>query len=306
MITGSQGFVCSYICEEFLDYGYKVIGVDNYSKCGKISKPHNDCQNFRFYEMDITSPDFVSLCIDEKPRIIIAGAALVGGINYYGKYPYDILTTNERITANTFDAALNLHKKNLFNKIIVLSSSLVYEQSDKIPYKEDDVITAPLSTYGMQKLASEYFCYGAYQQYGLKYNIARLFNCVGIGKTNYVLSDLIDKIKTKPRPLAILGDGTQVRSFVHCKDVAKAIRLIAQNQSTNMCFNISTPEHSSILQLAQKIWIKLHGSLDDFVYTTLPSPTNNVQTSIADTSKIEKELRFTAKITLDQTIDEIL
>ena len=164
MVTGSQGFVCSYICKEFLDYGYEVIGVDNYSKCGKISKPHDDCKNFRFYEMDVTSSNFVSLCIDEKPNTIIAGAALVGGINYYTKYPYDILAINEKIIANTFDAALNLHKKNIFNKIIVLSSSLVYEQSNKIPYKEEDVHNIPISTYALQKLSSEYFCDGAYQQ----------------------------------------------------------------------------------------------------------------------------------------------
>ncbi|PIZ98956.1 MAG: glycosyl transferase family 2 [Candidatus Levybacteria bacterium CG_4_10_14_0_2_um_filter_35_8] len=69
-------------------------------------------------------------------------------------------------------------------KITVISSSMVYELADKFPTKEDEVskIPPPLSTYGFQKFACEYFAKGAWEQYKLPYTIVRPFNCVGIGE----------------------------------------------------------------------------------------------------------------------------
>ena len=54
LVTGSQGFIGSYLCQEFLNAGYKVIGVDNYSKYGKIARPHDKHKNFTFFEWDVS------------------------------------------------------------------------------------------------------------------------------------------------------------------------------------------------------------------------------------------------------------
>ena len=140
---------------------------------------------------------------------------------------------------------------------------------------------------------------------GLKYNIARLFNCVGPGKTNYVLSDLTTKIIAGQHPLEILGDGKSIRSFIHGKDIGRAIRLMITGKN-NECFNVSTNEHTSILELVKKIWSQFYGSADSFSYVLKPISGNDVTNSVADVSKAEKELGFSAKITIDETIKEIL
>ena len=61
---------------------------------------------------------------------------------------------------------------------------MVFESTTQIPTPEGAELTSPppLSTYGFQKLACEYFAKGAWQQYGLPYTIVRPFNCVGIGE----------------------------------------------------------------------------------------------------------------------------
>ena len=46
LITGSQGFIGSYLCAEFLEKGYHVVGVDNFSKYGPITRPHDNHPNF--------------------------------------------------------------------------------------------------------------------------------------------------------------------------------------------------------------------------------------------------------------------
>ena len=60
---------------------------------------------------------------------IISGAAMIGGITYFHKYAYDLLATNERIMASTFDLAIKLHQQGILKRIIALSSSMVFENT---------------------------------------------------------------------------------------------------------------------------------------------------------------------------------
>src|SRR5438067_13112271 len=113
-----------------------------------------------------------------------AGAARIGGISYFHAFAYDLLAENERICAATFDAALTAFRLGRLQKITVLSSSMVFEAASVFPTPEGAQLTSPppRSTYGFQKLATEYFAGGAHEQYSLPYTIVRPFNCVGIGE----------------------------------------------------------------------------------------------------------------------------
>ena len=114
----------------------------------------------------------------------MAGAAKIGGISYFHEYAYDLIAENERITAAAFDAAIWARREARLQKILVMSSSMVFESATVFPTPEGAQITSPPphSTYGFQKLACEYFARGAWEQYKLPYTIVRPFNCVGIGE----------------------------------------------------------------------------------------------------------------------------
>src|ERR1041384_4834691 len=109
---------------------------------------------------------------------------MIGGISYFHEYAYELLAENERITASTFDAAIWAFKNKKLKKINVLSSSMVFESATEFPTPEgaERRSPPPLSTYGFQKLATEYFAQGAHEQYQLPYTVIRPFNCVGIGE----------------------------------------------------------------------------------------------------------------------------
>ena len=89
----------------------------------------------------------------------IAGAAMIGGISYFHTYAYDLLATNERIIAASCDAAIEAHHAGRLQKVTYLSSSMVFESADSWPSAEgqEHEIPPPLSSYGFQKLAVEYF-----------------------------------------------------------------------------------------------------------------------------------------------------
>ena len=112
LLTGSQGFIGSYVCLELLNKGYEVVGIDNFSKYGPITRPHDNHPNFKLIQMDVRDLDKLKELPKELLDIdyVIAGAAMIGGISYFHKYAYDLLATNERILASTFDLAIRLFK----------------------------------------------------------------------------------------------------------------------------------------------------------------------------------------------------
>src|SRR5690606_60509 len=114
----------------------------------------------------------------------VAGAAMIGGISYFHTYAYDLLATNERIMASSCDAAIDAFQNGSLEKVTYLSSSMVFESTASWPSYEgqERQIPPPLSSYGFQKLAVEYYARAAFDQYGLPYTIVRPFNCVGRGE----------------------------------------------------------------------------------------------------------------------------
>ena len=91
LITGSQGFIGSYLCAEFLSKGYKVVGVDNFSKYGPIARPHDNHPNFHLIEMDVIDFDANNILPElQDVEYIISGAAMIGGITYFHKYASSI------------------------------------------------------------------------------------------------------------------------------------------------------------------------------------------------------------------------
>ncbi|MDP7038505.1 MAG: NAD(P)-dependent oxidoreductase, partial [Myxococcota bacterium] len=229
LVTGASGFIAGYLIEELLQHNHQVIGLDNFSKYGVLEKSYDNHPDYTFVEGDAKDTEVLATQLKDCDHFV-AAAAMIGGISYFHEYAYDLLAENERITAAAFDAAIHAHKSHQLQKLTVLSSSMVFESTEIYPSKEGDQLKSPppLSTYGFQKLATEYYAQGALQQYGLPYTIVRPFNCVGIGERralgdadirsgniklalSHVVPDLVQKVLKKQSPLHILGDGKQIR-----------------------------------------------------------------------------------------------
>src|SRR5260370_28892306 len=81
-------------------------------------------------------------------------------------------------------AAAGARRSGRRERVDVMSSSSVVESSEVVPAPEGAELASPppRSTYGFQKLATEFFARGAHEQYSLPYTIVRPFNCVGVGE----------------------------------------------------------------------------------------------------------------------------
>jgi nucleoside-diphosphate-sugar epimerase len=324
LVTGSAGFIAGYLVKELLDAGHRVRGIDNFSKYGRVSREYDSHPNYEFVTGDCTDVALMRELADGCNQVI-AAAALIGGITYFHSFPYDLLAENERILAATFDAAIAAHKKQTLSRIVVISSSMVFESADIFPTPEGAELTSPPphSTYGFQKLSAEYFARGANQQYGLPYTIVRPFNCVGTGEgralvdkevvsgniklaMSHVLPDLAQKVLKGQRPLHILGRGDQIRHYTHGRDLARGIRM-AMESSAAICedFNLSTDASTSVLELARLVWQVAEVNAP-FDYVCDDPFIHDVQRRIPDTRKAREVLGFSAEIPIEQSVREVV
>jgi nucleoside-diphosphate-sugar epimerase len=324
LVTGAAGFICGYLVPELLEAGHDVVGLDNFSKYGPIEKSYDRHPRYQLVEGDAKDSELIRKLAAECDQVV-AGAAMIGGISYFHEYAYDLLAENERILAATFDAAISLRKAKL-QKINVLSSSMVYENASVFPTPEGAQLLSPppSSTYGFQKLASEYFARGAWEQYQLPYTIIRPFNCVGIGERrarsdaqvmsgnirlamSHVVPDLVQKVIKGQDPLHILGDGSQVRHYTYGGDLARGIRLCMESAAArNEDFNISTDRSTTVKELATIIWRKVHGPERPLTLVSDPPFEYDVARRVPDVSKACRVLGFKATTPLEQVLDEVI
>src|SRR5712691_8027178 len=174
LVSGSAGFIGGDLVEELLGRGYEVVGVDNFSKYGRVKKSYDDHPHYQLVEGDCQNVELMTSLLDGCDHFI-AGAAMIGGISYFHTYAYDLLATNERIVAASCDAAINVWPAGRLRKVTYIISSMVFESTDRWPSVEGDErrVAPPLSSYGFQKLAVEYFARAARDQYGVPYTILR-------------------------------------------------------------------------------------------------------------------------------------
>src|SRR6266567_6621069 len=126
LVSGSAGFIGGYVVEELLGKGYAVVGIDNYSKYGKVAKSYDGHPDYHFVEGDARDVELMTRLLSDCDHFI-AGAAMIGGISYFHTYAYDLLAANERITAAAGDAAINAYRAGRLRKVTYLSSSMVFE-----------------------------------------------------------------------------------------------------------------------------------------------------------------------------------
>src|SRR3954454_21713082 len=325
LVSGSSGFIGGYVVQELLGRGHEVVGIDNHSKYGPVSRSYDSDPRYRLVEGDCRENDLLSDLLARCDHFI-AGAAMIGGISYFHAYAYDLLATNERIIAASCDAAIKAHRAGRLQKVTYLSSSMVFESTPTWPSYEgqEREVPPPLSSYGFQKLAVEYFARAAWDQYQLPFTIVRPFNCVGVGEgralgetevlsgnvklaMSHVVPDLVQKVLKGQDPLHILGDGSQVRHYTYGGDLAAGIVTAMEHpDARNDDFNLSTAQSTTVLQLAEVIWRKIKGTEEPLRVVSDDPYEYDVQRRVPDVEKAKRVLGFEATTSLEEMLDEVV
>jgi UDP-glucose 4-epimerase len=314
LALGGSGFIGSYVVRELLNRGYEVTVVDNFSKYGFLT---HDFYSHPKFTLKVKDVRMMYPAEFRGYSHILCLAALIGGIGYFHKIPYQIARDNTEILAYAIDCTLAASPKALF---VYFSSSMVYERMQR-PVTENDALNqpVPITNYGMQKLFGEFLVRGARQEFGLEHLIVRPFNAVGGGELPkvtakgdvefgmaHVIPDFVYKAMIKQAPFEIFGDGGQVRTFTHARDVAEAMGMLLEKGVKNDDFNICGNNTCKMGDLAQRIWARVNPGLDFPGFKHLPVSPADVRFRIGVAEKAKRILAWEPKYDLDAIIEDTL
>ena len=249
IVTGGAGFVGSHLCEALVDLGADVISLDDLS-AGKESNVElfKGRNNFRFAEMDICADDAAM-------RELFAG---VDTVFHNAASKKNICLDNpQRDLEVNAGGALNLLRHAMdagVRKFVHASTGSVYGEPQIFPTTEDHPL-APVSYYGVSKLAGERYVDVFRHLYGLDTTILRYFHVYGPRQESNefggVVSIFLRRITEGKNPV-VFGHGEQVRSFTYVKDlVAANIAAATDPAATGEAYNVASGIRVTINDLAK-------------------------------------------------------
>jgi nucleoside-diphosphate-sugar epimerase len=239
LVTGGCGFIGSHLVKRLVSYGAKVKVFEK-----EVRNKHEGTEyisgDVRNYQDLLKAMEGIS--------VVFHFSALLG-VERIRDIPADVMEVNLRGTINALKAA-EAHEVERF---LIASSSEVYGEPRKLPISEDDD-KAPVSFYGVSKLAAEGYCMAYYKQRGLKTTSLRFFNVYGPGQTErFVIPIFISKV-AKGEPPVIYGHGNQSRCYTFVDDAIDGVILSSSlKEGIGEAFNIGNDEEVSVEQLAQYI-----------------------------------------------------
>lgn len=291
IVTGGAGFIGSHLTERLVKEGYSVHIIDNLST-GLKSRVHPKA---KFYKVDITNLKQISPIF--KGASFVFHLAALPRVQFSIDDPIKTHQVNVNGTLNVLMAA----KEAKVKRVIYSASSSAYGEQKKLPLKED-MQSKPLSPYGFQKYSGEHYCRIFSSVFGLETVCLRYFNVYGKGmseKGSYLPVFVIFlKQKKENKPLTIIGDGKQKRSFTHVDDVVSANISAAKSLKAGKgeVINICANKAYSINEVAKLI-------SNNIIY--LPERNGEIKISLGSNVLARKLINWKPKIDLKMGLEEL-
>jgi nucleoside-diphosphate-sugar epimerase len=124
---------------------------------------------------------------------------------------------------------------------------------------------------------------------------------------SHVVPDLVQKVVKGQDPLHILGDGTQIRHYTYGADLAEGIVTAMEHpDALNEDFNLSTPESTTVLELAEAIWVAIMGPEVPCHGVSDPTVERVVSRRVPAAEKAKRVLGFEATTSLEKILQDVV
>ena len=297
-VTGCAGLLGSNYTRHLIANGHRVIGIDDLSGGYKAFLPKDD--NFTFVKFDLERrKKVVELFEEHKPDVLVHFAAyaaeglspFIRNFNYRNNLICSANLINECITHNT--------------KMIFTSSMAVYGEQEP-PFTEDKR-PQPIDPYGVAKYAVEVDLELARQQFGLRYNIVRPHNVLGIYQNIWdryrnVIGIFIRKALNN-QPILVYGDGEQTRAFSDIKYYMDPFDKLLTDYDGEV-FNIGADKYFSLNEVAEAVQ-KIGKKYGYDVPIEHGEPRHEVKHAYCDHTKAKSILGFRDETNLEELIESV-
>jgi nucleoside-diphosphate-sugar epimerase len=252
LVTGAAGFIGSHLSEALLDRGDEVLGVDRLSDYYDPSLKRRNLESllerdgFRIDEVDLTEADLEALL--EGVDVVFHLAGQPGVRVSWGDEFQLYLSDNVLATQRLLEAAKGAH----LGRFVLASSSSIYGDADSFPTPES-AKPAPVSPYGMTKLAAEHLCNIYAKGFGVPATSLRYFTIFGPRQRPDMAFNRFIAAALTDQPIELFGDGEQRRDFTYVADAVAATMAAGERGEPGAVYNIAGGNSATVNEVIATI-----------------------------------------------------
>ncbi len=246
VILGAGGFLGRYLQAEFATASYQVVGVDrSFASSESILQGVQRC-SLALGGPDASEPELRELLQKYAPELLIHAAGLASVPLSVANQEIDffshVVLTDRILRAVAAEAPRC--------RVVYLSSAAVYGQPEDLPIREAAAIH-PISPYGFHKRMAELLLERAVRCDGVAGVSARIFSAYGRGLQRQVVWEACAQA-VRLGQVELQGTGRETRDFIHGRDVARAIRILAEKSAgVGEAVNVASGVETSIREVAE-------------------------------------------------------
>jgi dTDP-glucose 4,6-dehydratase len=244
VITGGLGFIFSYVTEYFVQKGWLVVVIDNFSDG---AHPEIIDGSFKHHNVHMANPEVIDCILEENPDYLIHAAAITD-VDYSIREPHRTMMKNTLGMLHTFEAARRLQN---LKKFMYVATDEIYGECDR-PMKEDDIIL-PKNPYSCSKAVGSLVRVAYDNTYPIlrgKTVETRMCNVFGGRQDTRKIMPQIKKSLEEGYSIPLHADGAGYREYIYVKNIPPAIDLILQ-EGTGV-YNMSLGDGLTVIELIAK------------------------------------------------------
>ncbi|MBI4348179.1 MAG: NAD-dependent epimerase/dehydratase family protein [Elusimicrobia bacterium] len=292
LVTGGAGFIGSKLAQRLCDDGHEVSVVDNLSTGSRDNVP----KAAEFIKLDLASPSFEKK-LPAGPFDAVCHLAAQSSGEISSEDPGYDLRANAGSTVGLARWCLRQGPP----RFLYASSMAVYGDLETLPARESSPC-APLSPYGVSKLASEHFLRIAGRE-GLKSTSLRMFSVYGPGQNMGNLKQGMASIYLayilRGLEVPVKGSLDRFRDFVYVDDVVDGwVAALGKPETLSLVYNLGSGKQTTVRQLLGAL-LRATGKPDAYPIAE-KAPTPGDQFGLyADITRARAELGWQPKTALE-------
>ena len=297
LISGAAGFIGSHLCDRLLAGGHTVVGLDNLITGSRHNLAHLQGRpDFRLIDCDVTR----EIAADGRFDHVWHLASLASPKEYLA-HPIETLESGSTATRNMLEIARRDEAR-----FLLTSTSECY--GDPLEHPQAETYwghvnpVGPRSCYDESKRYAEAFTMAYYRTFGVRTNIARIFNTYGPRMAlndGRVVPAFLDQA-LRGEPLTIYGDGNQTRSFCYVTDLVDGLVKLSASEE-RLPVNLGNPVELTILEFAERIRRLVNSNL---AFKFEPLPQDDPRKRRPDISKAKRVLGWEPNVSLEDGLRE--
>lgn len=325
LVTGAAGFIGFHLIKALLQVGlvdknYSIVGIDNLNDYYsvdlkkqrlKILSTLSASRNFKFLKLDLADREKIASLFADYQFDVVINLGAQAGVRYSLENPHAYIDSNVVGFLNILEGCRNNKVKHL----IYASSSSVYGMNTKQPFSVEDNVDFPISLYAATKKSNELLAHSYSHLYDIATTGLRFFTVYGpYGRPDMAYFSFTKKILAG-ESIDVYNNGEMQRDFTYIDDVIEAIlgiidkpalaqqSVVTKSTAPYVVYNVGNNRPITLRRFIEAIETACDKKA---LENLLPMQPGDVPITFADISKLQKDIGFEPKTTIEEGITKFV